>query len=197
MTLTDHRSSQEKITPCPRWCDQEHFAPDDGVHCSEPLTVLASRHMREDIDYPNEINVNVQQFPGEPPLIHLTHHDGMLDPEDILTPHEAEELATYLNTSAAIIRANGDHTCWCDGMHGPGDIHMGEMKRVFLSRGPKGYQPAVLIAIMRDDVKAPAAVVQITSHDERTADELTPDEADQLAARLRRCAATILTGGRQ
>lgn len=197
MTIIQERPAKLATVPCPPWCREDHTGPDDGVHCSEAISVLATRHMRDDIDYPNEINVNVQQHPGRPPLIHLTHHDGMLDPEDTLTPHEAEQLATYLNANAATIRANRNHTCWCDGMHGPGNIHVGEMKRVFLSHGSKGYEPAVLIAIARDDSKSPDAVVHVTSHDERTADELTPDEADQLAARLRCCAATILTGGRQ
>lgn len=188
MTIMETRP-QYKLTPCPSWCFEEHLPPaiDDGTHCSEPLAVSASRHPRRGMGDCEEILVNVHQEPGKPPLIHLGHHDGMLAGEDVLTAAEAEQVAHHLQDLASIIRANGDHTCWCDGLHTPGDQHAGEMRNV-RTRAHGPHEISISIVRHWDETDA---LVEIVSHNGNDLDELTPNEADQLAARLRDCIAII------
>lgn len=181
--------------PCPDWCDTDHMPArcDDGIHSSRPLIVDLSSEQKDQHEFANgavpQSTVNVQHFPGSDPFVMLTHHDEMAVSEDKLTATEAEAVAKALEWNADIIRACGDHTCWCDGMHQPGDEHMGEMKEISpsLMPNPPG---SVLVSIVRD-WGAPAASVQLVSHTTQMWELLTPDEAERVATNLRRCAALV------
>lgn len=177
---------------CPSWCAESHLPPeiDDGIHCAEPLAVLTSRHMRDDIDWPEEMTVSIQQWPGEAPFVVLDHRDEMLDSEDRLTPGEAEQLAGLLEKNAAILRANRGCMSWCEGGHDPADGHCGPIQTVPLSLMAGDLD--VTVAIIREPWERSASV-HVVSHDGSMFAGLVPAEADQLARHLRRHAAAVVT----
>lgn len=180
---------------CPDWCATDHMPAryDDGVHSSDCLCVDLSSEQKEQHEFTNgavpQVTVNVQDHPGSEPFVMLTHHDEMATSEDKLTVTEADKIAWALEKNASVIRANGDHTCWCDGLHGPRDLHYGEGEDISPSLMPVPPNP-ITVAVMRD-WDDPAARVQVVSHTARMWDLLTPDEAERLAANLRRCAAIL------
>lgn len=180
--------------PCPDWCTTDHMPPhcDDGVHCSTPLFVELSTEQKQQHEFTNgavpQVTVGVQHHPGAEPFVMLTHHDDRAISEDKLTVTEADQVAAALEKNASIIRACGVNTCWCDGNHGPGDIHWGESEDITPRLMP--VPNPITVAIQRGWVES-AARVGLDSHTARMWDLLTPDEADHLALSLRRCGAIL------
>ncbi|MCW2900421.1 MAG: hypothetical protein JWO67_2686 [Streptosporangiaceae bacterium] len=192
MTITETRAPEQEPPVCPFWCDGHDgsFALDDFTHMSTTGAVDLSDDLFADTSLPGKrvvlhktVTVTVAQRESAAAHVLLCQSSG-LDFEDKLTASEAVRLSVILHDHAEIVRANGDHLCWCDGLHQPGDDHFGEFKNVGLELNERrGDQIATMLF---REWKGEKSYVRMVWSDERHEADMTPDEADQVAALLRR-----------
>lgn len=185
MTITETRVPESETPVCPFWCGgHTNFAVDNFTHMSHSGSVELSFRT---------LLVTVEQGPGDDiPHVVLTFSTES-DFEDKLTAAEAVRLSVLLRDHAETVRANGDHLCWCDGLHQPGDDHFGEFQNVGLELNERrGDQVATMLF---REWKGESTYVRLVASDERHEVNMTPDEADQLADVLQEHAATIRTAG--